>query len=169
MNHPDTRRWDQGWCLIAADANARDICPHPSSSPPFLLPHPLPRASELFPPSSRCGFWAGCTSWSNSECCFLSVGGMWRSWGPPTYARLATSASPLFRVASIYLVRVFLSVYPTSRSLFNPGKGEGLGRQTGAVESGWAILESSLQQWFPCGLGYSVSVRIKRNNTPIKG
>ena len=130
MNHPDTRRWDQGWCLIAADANARDICPHPSSSPPFLLPHPLPRASELFPPSSRCGFWAGCTSWSNSECCFLSVGGMWRSWGPPTYARLATPGSPLFRVASIYLVRVFLSVYPTSRSLFNPGKGEGLGRQT---------------------------------------
>lgn len=50
--------------------------------------------------------------------------------GTPTYARLATSGSPLFRVASIYPVQVFLTVYPTSRSLSNPGKGVGLGRQT---------------------------------------
>ena len=32
--------------------------------------------------------------------------------GTPTYARLATSGSPLFRVASIYPVQVFLTVYP---------------------------------------------------------
>lgn len=42
-------------------------------------------------------------------------------------------ASPpprLFHVASIYPVQVFLSVYPTSRSLSNPGKGVGLCNQT---------------------------------------
>lgn len=50
--------------------------------------------------------------------------------GTPTYARLATSGSPLFRVSSISPVQVFLTLYPTSRSLSNPGKGVGLGRQT---------------------------------------
>lgn len=50
--------------------------------------------------------------------------------GTPTYARLAASGSRLFHVASIYPVQVFLSVYPTSRSLSNPGKGVGLCRQT---------------------------------------
>lgn len=132
MNHPDTRHWDQGWCLIAADANPRKICHRPSSSPPFLLPSTSsPSQGVLTLSNLPLNVDSKQDAQADPLRILLPVRGRdVAELGTPTYACLATSGSPLFRVASIYLVRVFLSVYPTSRSLFNPGKGVGLGRQT---------------------------------------
>lgn len=128
MNHLDTRHWDQGACLMAADTTQEGKnCYHPFHIPsphnPRLLPHPpFQCVRTLFHLSRNVDSKQDAQADPLRILLPLRGRGLSRV-GDPSLHPPHGSGSYLFRVASIYPVRVFLSLSPTSRSLFNTENG----------------------------------------------